>query len=132
MNPDGQEHEDPGGPEPTSKKFDAHAHVKFCGVSVHTALMWQLWVPTLHSLMSRHAEAAPTPVTAWPVGHKHVVPEPVKPDGHEQAKLPGVSVHTALMWQLWVPTLHSFMLAQDSFPPMPDDLEYPKGQVQTV
>jgi len=37
----------------------------------------------------------------------HVVPSPVNPLLHVHWKLPMVSVHTALVWQLSIPSLHS-------------------------
>jgi hypothetical protein len=41
----------------------------------------------------------------------HAKPSPAKPSSPRQAqvKLPGVSAHVALAWQLWVPRAHSLM-----------------------
>ena len=45
----------------------------------------------------------------WPV---HDVPFPVNPDLHLQPKLPSVLLHTACVWQLCVPLVHSFTSVQ--------------------
>ena len=40
----------------------------------------------------------------------HITPSPPKPGLQKQEKLPSVSVHVALAWQLWVPRPHSSRL----------------------